>query len=347
MKRRMKKRLISAVLSMVMLLVSTPVSATASGRVTPEVSIAELNVDGGKVTVKATISNGLGDYDGTMTVKVEERGTVKLIKNVQMNSGTSIQCSWEDLYNGVYKVEAVYNGDRNHTKGISQEVEFTISGQNEIITGGGSNSGSGDDSGSNDNGSSGGGGNGGGGNSGQTPAIPNANSGNSDSIEWGVITLHPVKGYVSSNYGIMARDNQDKHSKWKLDEISALIWGGNKDSYWQLQYPNGSVAKGSKSVDQNGNPVENYHWEQVNGKWWIFDSNGYAKMGWVYDPNYQSWFYIDMKKGMRTGWIQVNNQWYYLHEASDARMGCMYAATRTPDGYYVKEDGAWDGAARQ
>ena len=88
MKRRMKKRLISAVLSMVMLLVSTPVSATASGRVTPEVSIAELNVDGGKVTVKATISNGLGDYDGTMTVKVEERGTVSTMEFIRLKRFT-------------------------------------------------------------------------------------------------------------------------------------------------------------------------------------------------------------------------------------------------------------------
>jgi len=100
-------------------------------------------------------------------------------------------------------------------------------------------------------------------------------------------------------------------------------------------------------MDENGQPKENYLWEQVNGKWWVLDSKGYAKMGWVFDPNYQAWFYIDVKAGMRTGWIQVDNLWYYLHEVSDGRKGCMYAATRTPDGYYVREDGSWDGKAKQ
>lgn len=316
------------------------------GKATPAVAVNPPTINKDDVTVTATVSGGVGSgYNGTMTIQVLQGEEVVLVKNVavQMDeTGTVAKatCSWSNLYNGTYAVEAIYNGDRYHTSATSvEEVTFTInvSGNNAPLGTGGSGGGGG------------GGGTGGGGGSSQSPAIPqpNANPNNSEPIDWGVITLDPVKGYVSSNYGIMARDNQDKHSGWKVDEISALIWGGNVDDYWQLQYPNGSVAKGSKSVDQNGNPVENYLWEQVNGKWWIFDSKGYAKMGWVYDPNYQAWFYIDVKNGMRTGWIQVNNLWYYLHEASDGRKGCMYAATRTPDGYYVNADGAWDGKAKQ
>lgn len=312
------------------------------GKATPTVAVGQTTVDKAKVTVTATVSGGVGSgYDGTMTIQVLQDGKVKLVKNIQMDgSSTSVDYTWNNLYNGEYTVKAIYNGDRYHTSAASTEaVEFTISvsGNNAPLgTGGSGGSGTG-----------GSGGGGGGENSGQTPAIPNPNPNNSEPIDYGVITLDPVKGYVSSNYGILARNSQEKHSAWKVDEISALIWGGNVNDYWQLQYPNGSVAKGSKSVDQNGNPIEKYLWEQVNGKWWIFDSNGYAKMGWVYDPNYQAWFYIDVKNGMRIGWVQVNNLWYYLHEVSDGRKGCMYAATRTPDGYYVNADGAWDGKAKQ
>jgi len=311
------------------------------GKATPTVAVGQPTADKTKVTVTATISGGVGSgYDGTVAIQVLQDGKVKLVKNIQMDgSSTSVDYTWNNLYNGEYTVKAIYNGDRYHTSATSKSVDFTINvaGNDAPLGSGGSGGGGG------------GGGTGGGSIGGQAPAIPdpNTNPNNSEPIDWGVITLDPVKGYVSSNYGIMARDSQDKHSTWKVDEISALIWGGNKDDYWQLQYPNGSVAKGSMSMDENGQPKENYLWEQVNGKWWVLDSKGYAKMGWVFDPNYQAWFYIDVKAGMRTGWIQVDNLWYYLHEVSDGRKGCMYAATRTPDGYYVREDGSWDGKAKQ
>lgn len=315
------------------------------GKATPTVTASQPTIDKTNVTITAEVSGGVGSgYDGTMTIQVLQDNKVKLVKNIQMDgSSTSVEYTWNNLYNGNYTVKAIYNGDRYHTSATSaNQVEFTINvAGNDAPLGTGGSGGSG--------GGGGGGGTGGGSTGGQAPAIPdpNANPNNSEPIDWGVITLDPVKGYVSSNYGIMARDSQDKHSTWKVDEISALIWGGNKDDYWQLQYPNGSVAKGSTSVDENGQPKENYLWEQVNGKWWVFDSKGYAKMGWVFDPNYQAWFYIHVKHGMMTGWIQIDNLWYYLHEVSDGRKGCMYAATRTPDGYYVREDGSWDGKAKQ
>jgi len=315
------------------------------GKATPTVAAGQPTIDKAKVTITAEVSGGVGSgYDGTMTIQVLQDDKVKLVKNIQMDGdSTSVEYTWNNLYNGKYTVKAIYNGDRYHTSATSaNQVEFTINvSGNDAPLGTGGSGGSG--------GGGGGGGVGGGSTGGQAPAIPdpNANPNNSEPIDWGVITLDPVKGYVSSNYGIMARDSQDKHSTWKVDEISALIWGGNKDDYWQLQYPNGSVAKGSTSVDENGQPKENYLWEQVNGKWWVFDSKGYAKMGWVFDPNYQAWFYIHVKHGMMTGWIQIDNLWYYLHEVSDGRKGCMYAATRTPDGYYVREDGSWDGKPKQ
>ncbi|MBQ6835182.1 MAG: leucine-rich repeat protein [Lachnospiraceae bacterium] len=315
------------------------------GKATPTVTASQPTIDKTNVTITAEVSGGVGSgYDGTMTIQVLQDNKVKLVKNIQMDgSSTSVEYTWNNLYNGNYTVKAIYNGDRYHTSATSaNQVEFTINvAGNDAPLGTGGSGGSG--------GGGGGGGTGGGSTGGQAPAIPdpNTNPNNSEPIDWGVITLDPVKGYVSSNYGIMARDSQDKHSTWKVDEISALIWGGNKDDYWQLQYPNGSVAKGSTSVDENGQPKENYLWEQDNGKWWVFDSKGYAKMGWVFDPNYQAWFYVHVKHGMMTGWIQIDNLWYYLHEVSDGRKGCMYAATRTPDGYYVREDGSWDGKPKQ
>ena len=46
---------------------------------------------------------------------------------------------------------------------------------------------------------------------------------------------------------------------------------------------------------------------------------------------------------MQTGWGLIDGVWYYFHPVSDGRKGIMYAGQKTPDGYYVDENGAWDG----
>ena len=55
--------------------------------------------------------------------------------------------------------------------------------------------------------------------------------------------------------------------------------------------------------------------------------------------------YLDPVSGaMLTGWQLINGKWYYFSKTSGAvPLGSMYRETRTPDGYYVDKDGAWDG----
>ena len=65
--------------------------------------------------------------------------------------------------------------------------------------------------------------------------------------------------------------------------------------------------------------------------------------GWSYDSAYGGWFYIDPQSGMKRGWVFVNEKWYYLNEKADGKGGMMLVNCLTPDGYYVKEDGTWDG----
>lgn len=55
-------------------------------------------------------------------------------------------------------------------------------------------------------------------------------------------------------------------------------------------------------------------WELILGKWYYFNSEGYAV----------------------TGWNQINGIWYYMYED-----GAMAAGTTTPDGYQVDASGAW------
>ncbi len=69
------------------------------------------------------------------------------------------------------------------------------------------------------------------------------------------------------------------------------------------------------------------------------------QIGWYYDESGHCWYYLDPVSGaMLTGWQLINGKWYYLSKTSGAvPLGSMYKETRTPDGYYVDKDGAWDG----
>ena len=62
-------------------------------------------------------------------------------------------------------------------------------------------------------------------------------------------------------------------------------------------------------------------WHRINGKWYYFGGNTYAVKGWNL----------------------LGGKWYYMDETTCA----MLSSTRTPDGYTVGADGAWDGNGRE
>ena len=146
------------------------------------------------------------------------------------------------------------------------------------------------------------------------------------------IRKDPIKGWTSSDRGIITgaanSTANDGYSHWMQDEHG-----------WWLRFADNSYPK----VQQHGTSGSAYAWEYINGSWWAFDENGYAKTGWLRDEAFGGWFYMDPERGMQTGWVLIDGVWYYFHPVSDGRRGIMYAGQKTPDGYYVDEKGAWDG----
>ncbi len=146
------------------------------------------------------------------------------------------------------------------------------------------------------------------------------------------IRKDPIKGWTSSDRGIITgaanSTANDGYSHWMQNEHG-----------WWLRFADNSYPKGRK----HGTSGSAYAWELINGNWWAFDENGYAKTGWLRDEAFGGWFYMDPERGMQTGWVLIDGVWYYFHPVSDGRRGIMYAGQKTPDGYYVDEKGAWDG----
>ena len=163
-----------------------------------------------------------------------------------------------------------------------------------------------------------------------------ASSGRDKSSGSGATRQDPVKGRINSSIGILTgtanSTANDGKSHWMQDEHG-----------WWLRFADGSYPKAEK----RGTSGIAYAWEQVNGNWWAFDESGYIKTGWMRDEDYGGWFYLDPEHGMQTGWVLIDGKWHYFHPTSDGRKGILYVGRLTPDGYYVDENGVWDGKDRQ
>ena len=163
-----------------------------------------------------------------------------------------------------------------------------------------------------------------------------SSSGRDKSSGSGATRQDPVRGRTNSIIGILTgtanSTANDGKSHWMQDEHG-----------WWLRFADSSYPKAEK----RGTNGIAYAWEQVNGNWWAFDESGYIKTGWMRDEDYNGWFYLDPEHGMQTGWVLIDGKWHYFHPTSDGRKGILYVGRLTPDGYYVDENGVWDGKDRQ
>lgn len=159
--------------------------------------------------------------------------------------------------------------------------------------------------------------------------------GSSSSSGTGAVTTDSKKGHINSVTGIITGSG-DGYSKW-ISEAPQTEGGSIR---WKLQYADGTIAAGTIVTREDGTTYEQPVWEKVNGNWYVFGSDGYAKHGFVTDPALGGTFYVDIMTGMKTGWQQIDGKWYYFNPSSDGTQGKMAVST-TIDGYYVDENGVW------
>ncbi|MCB2287247.1 Ig-like domain-containing protein [Clostridium algidicarnis] len=129
--------------------------------------------------------------------------------------------------------------------------------------------------------------------------------------------------YFLNSSGDMATGWKYLNNKWYYLESSGAMstgWISNNNNWYYLK-PSGDMDTG---------------WVLNNNQWYYLKSNGAMATGWVLDNN--TWYYLNSNGSMKTGWITTNSKSYYLNSN-----GSMAVNTKTPDGYTVGADGAWDG----
>lgn len=145
-----------------------------------------------------------------------------------------------------------------------------------------------------------------------------------------------LKSYLFSLYGnIPIFGHREKGSSecpgkyFPLDNVKKatsthkLGWNKNDKGWWYRT----SLEEGYYYKDT---------WKYIDGEWYSFDSEGYARSNkWLDDGG--KWYYLkDTCKMARNEWLWIDGECYFFF--SDGVMACN---TITPDGYCVDETGAW------
>ena len=83
-----------------------------------------------------------------------------------------------------------------------------------------------------------------------------------------------------------------------------------------------------------------YGWDNNNGNYTYIEENGSVHKGWIHTTD--GYYYMDLSSGLMTrGWKQIDGKWYYFKDVSDGTRGIMLRNQKTPDGYFVDENGVW------
>ncbi|WP_415299257.1 M14 family zinc carboxypeptidase [Clostridium perfringens] len=106
-------------------------------------------------------------------------------------------------------------------------------------------------------------------------------------------------------------DNKEKNNN---DSVKENISNNAKVSDTLNEKENSNVSNDSKAVDKIKSG-----WQEIEGNWYYFDSNGNMKTGWEEINGY--WYYFNNDGIMQTGWQEIGGKWYYFRPDGNMRVG--------------------------
>ncbi|MDZ5128714.1 cell wall-binding protein [Clostridium perfringens] len=106
-------------------------------------------------------------------------------------------------------------------------------------------------------------------------------------------------------------DNKEKNNN---DSGKENISNNTKVSDTLNEKENSNVSNDSKAVDKIKSG-----WQEIEGNWYYFNSNGNMKTGWEEINGY--WYYFNSDGVMQTGWQEIGGKWYYFRPDGNMRVG--------------------------
>ena len=181
-----------------------------------------------------------------------------------------------------------------------------------------------------------------------------ANGGTWESVNTEVTWKNPGASSGSGSSGGGSRD-----TSWK--SVPANYSGETKsigntivpvytvEGKWSQNANGGWSFIGNDGTKYAGTWVAAYNPYAVRGKgqnafdWFVFDAAGNMLTGWFKDADGNT-YYLNQNSdntlgAMQTGWVLIVGNYYYFNDMPDNTRGRMLRNTRTPDGYYVNENG--------
>ena len=158
------------------------------------------------------------------------------------------------------------------------------------------------------------------------------------------------KGFDGKHY--MNEEGQKVSNQWVYN-VTYQSWffidsnGEYVENQWVGDYyvkPGGYMAKSEWIHDQKSNTwyfvnsegkyLRNT-WEKIGNKWYYYNGSGKMESDWIFLNG--KWFYLEESGAMKENqWFEVNGKWYYVDASGE-----LLVNTKTPDGYYVNENGEW------
>lgn len=150
-----------------------------------------------------------------------------------------------------------------------------------------------------------------------------------------LITCNDNSTYLNDKFSIETfeygiRKNGDYNynlglKQWREYSTKTYVLGWNQDAtgWWYCT----DVASYTYYKDS---------WQLIDGEWYSFDSDGYARQStWIKDKGI--WYYLkDNCMMSKSEWVTVDGKSYCFNAS-----GALYVNTTTPDGYVVDSNGAW------
>ena len=149
---------------------------------------------------------------------------------------------------------------------------------------------------------------------------------------------------AETTQNIINDENTAGYIETTVASTGSGTWIKASDGRWWYKHADGTYTKNN--------------WEQIDGKWYYFDANGWMLTGWQKINGYWyyfrpgdsgwmvtgwykvgvNWYYLGTDGKMRTGWQKLDGYWYYFNPGDSGR---MIVGWKEIDGdwYYFESDG--------